>query len=136
VTLAPRLPRGAWLLLAAYAAASLAHHVHNAEYIAFYPGMPGWITRETVYLVWAAVTSVGALGLLLARAGWRSAGLLCLTGYGELGLDGLGHYTLASCLEHTLAMNLTIGAEVTAGAALAVCALALLGRRVAIRRWR
>ena len=51
--------------------------------------------------------------------GWRrSAG--CVLGlYGAFGLDGLAHYTLALCSEHSLAMNLTIWFEAVTGLALA-----------------
>ena len=41
-----KLPRGVWLLAAAYTLASLWHFAHNAEYLAYYPNMPPWITRE------------------------------------------------------------------------------------------
>jgi len=37
------------LLFALYTLASLTHFAHNAEYIAFYPGLPVWMTRESVY---------------------------------------------------------------------------------------
>lgn len=43
-----KLPIHVWLLLAVYCCASLIHFAHNAEYIAFYPNMPLWITRENV----------------------------------------------------------------------------------------
>jgi hypothetical protein len=117
-----RLPSRVSILLSLYFLASLAHFVHNAEYIAFYPNMPAWITRETVYVVWLCITAVGVAGLALARFGWRAVGALVLAAYGLLGLDGLGHYTLALCTEHTLAMNLTILFEVFTGTALAAYA--------------
>src|SRR5579885_3485814 len=41
-----------WFLTAVYFVASLAHFIHNAKYIAFYPNMPAWLTRDTVYLEW------------------------------------------------------------------------------------
>ena len=91
-------PRHIWLLAGAYCLASLAHFAHNAEYIAFYPNMPAWLTREQVYLVWLAITAVGAVGIALARLGWRATGLACLAVYGALGLDGLGHYALAAAV--------------------------------------
>ena len=114
------LPRPIWPLLAIYFVASLTHFAHNAEYIAFYPNMPGWITRENVYIAWAAINAVGLAGLLFVRVGWTGLGLVSLAAYGLMGLDGLGHYTLALCSEHSLAMNATIWFEVVAGAALAV----------------
>src|SRR5688572_174308 len=102
------LPRHIWMLLALYCVSSLTHFAHNAEYIAFYPNMPRWLTRENVYFAWLAVTVVGVVAIAFTLVGWRRTGAACLAAYGALGLDGLGHYTLASCSEHTLAMNLTI----------------------------
>jgi hypothetical protein len=119
------------VLMAVYFAASLAHFAHNAEYIAFYPGMPGWISRETVYLAWLVVTSVGAAGLLAAWLGAQSLGLLLIGAYGALGLDGLGHYTLALCSEHTLGANVTIWAEVVTGAGLLLTSAVLVVQTVA-----
>lgn len=112
------------VLFAIYTLASLAHFVHNAEFIAFYPGMPAAITRESVYVAWLGVAAIGGLSLLAGRAGWPrlAAGLLCA--YGLLGLDGLLHYTLALCSEHTFVTNLTIWAEALLGLTLA-CASAL-----------
>ena len=40
--------------------------------------------------------------------------------YGALGLDGLGHYALALCSEHTWTMNFTIWSEVASGLALSL----------------
>lgn len=117
---------GFWSLVALYTAASLVHFAHNAEYIAFYPGMPSWLTRESVYLAWLAVASVGALGGLLIRFKSSGLGLLVLGAYGALGLDGLAHYTLALCSEHTMAANLTIWAEASAGLALLLACLVTL----------
>lgn len=117
------LPVRVWALLALYFVASLTHFAHNAEFIAFYPNMPAWVTREDVYLVWLANTCVGAIGVALSLASWRTLGALGLLAYGLLGLDGLGHYALALCSEHSLAANATIWFEVIAGVALAlVCA--------------
>jgi len=42
----PVLPKYIWVLAALYFIASLAHFAHNAEYIAFYPGVPTWLTAE------------------------------------------------------------------------------------------
>lgn len=122
------LPGSIWLLAALYTFASLAHFVHNAEYIAFYPNMPAWITRETVYLVWLAIAAVGALGAAMALLGWRWAAAACLAAYGALGFDGLGHYALALCSQHSLAMNLSIWFEVIAGALLTAACLWFLVR--------
>jgi hypothetical protein len=117
-------------LLGVYFLATLAHFVHNAEFIAFYPNMPAWITRETVYLAWLAIASVGVAGIIAARFGWSAVGALLLGAYGALGLDGLTHYMLDLCSEHTLAANLTIWSEAVAGLALAI-ASALWCRRIA-----
>jgi len=114
------LPKHVWALLAVYFVATLAHFVHNAEFIAFYPNMPASITRETVYLAWLAIASVGVAGILFARFGLPALGAFLLGCYGALGLDALQHYTLALCSEHTLAANITIWFEATAGMLLAV----------------
>jgi len=116
------LPPHLWVLATLYTVASLAHFTHNAEYIAFYPNLPASITRETVYLAWLAVFAVGVLGVALAHLGQRAAGAGVLVVYGGLGLFGLGHYSLALCAQHTLAMNATIGCEVASGVALAAAA--------------
>lgn len=109
------LPWPLGLLMAAYTAASLAHFVHNAEYLAFYPNMPAWIMRQTVYQAWLAVAAVGVLGIGLRALGWPSLGALVMAVYGALGLYGLAHYSLALCSEHSLAANLTIWLEVLTG---------------------
>jgi len=129
VIVSPLFPRHIWALLAAYFAASLLHFAHNAEFITFYPNMPAWIDRETVYLAWLAVTGLAVAGLFASRLGLPALGLVLLGAYGACGLDGLGHYTLALCSEHTLATNLTIWFEVVAGLTLAVASALLLGRR-------
>lgn len=124
----PLLPRHLWILLAVYFAASLTHFVHNAEFIAVYPNLPRWITRDTVYLAWLAITCLGVAGLVMLRLRWHAVGALALMAYGAMGLDGLLHYTLALCVQHTLAMNLTIWFEVVSGALLAVAAANMLAR--------
>ena len=127
------LPRPIWLFVALYFAASLAHFSHNAEYIASYPNMPSWLTREQVYVAWLAITGVGVVGFALVRLGWKLAGAACLLAYGALGLDGLAHYSLALCSEHTLATNLTIWAEAATGAALAICCGVLISANLRAR---
>lgn len=116
-------PRLVWLLFPAYTLASLAHFVHNAEFIAFYPGMPAWISRETVYQAWLVVAAVGALGVGLRLLGRSLLSALMMAAYGALGLDGLAHYSLGLCAEHTWLANLTIWAEAVSGAALAAVAV-------------
>jgi hypothetical protein len=117
-----KIPGYLWSLVGLYFFASLLHFSHNAEYIAFYPNMPAWISRENVYLAWLAVSAVGLVSGALWILGWRVAAAFGLGLYGTLGLDGLAHYTLALCAEHTLAMNLTIWFEASTGLALAAAA--------------
>lgn len=124
-----QLPRHLWALLALYFAASLLHFTHNAEYIAYYPNMPAWIDRQTVYLAWLAVTGVGVVALVFIRLGWVAVGIATLAVYGLFGLDGLLHYTLALCAQHTLAMNFTIWFEVVVGVVLAAFALRMVFKR-------
>ena len=126
-----RIPKPLWLLAAAYFAASLAHFSHNARYIAFYPGMPAWLTPGKVWLFWFAVTGVGLTALAFARLGPPAIALLTLGVYGALGLDGLLHYTLGLCSQHTLLANLTIWAEATTGLTLLLVSAVLLARRLA-----
>ena len=124
------LPKAVWLLAAVYFAASLAHFVHNAEYIAFYPGMPAWLTREQVYLAWLGITAVGVLALVSMRLGRHALGVALVGAYWAFGLDGLAHYTLALCSEHTLATNLTIWSEAVTGLLLLLVCAVLFVRRV------
>jgi hypothetical protein len=126
------LPKHVWALLGLYGIASLVHFSHNAEYIAFYPNLPAWLTREKVYLAWLVVTGIGAIGAVLVATGSRALAALFFAVYGASGLDGLGHYTLALCSEHTLAMNLTIWFEAAAGVALAGAASCFAWRQVAL----
>jgi hypothetical protein len=116
------------LLVALYTIASLTHFSHNAEYIAFYPGLPAWMTKESVYLAWLAVAGVGLLAFAANWRGWRKVAAVLLMIYGLLEVDGLLHYTLALCSEHTLATNLTIWAEVLLGVGLACTAAVRLSR--------
>jgi hypothetical protein len=103
-------------LLALYAAASLLHFAHNAEYLAQYPNLPVSWSRAEVYLAWCGVTMVGLLGYALFRAGYRRPGLTVLAIYGALGFGGLLHYTRAPIAHHSATMNLTIWTEVVAAA--------------------
>ena len=109
------LPAHIWFLMVVYFVASLAHFVHNAEYIAFYPNMPSWITRNTVYVAWLVITSVGVAGLIALRLKWQAIGAVLIAIYGAFGLDGLLHYTLALCSQHTLLTNITIWSEAVSG---------------------
>jgi hypothetical protein len=127
------LPRHIQILLLVFFAANLTHFVHNAEYIAYYPGMPSSFTRERIYLAWVAGASVGLLGLLAYRAKRKILGLALVAAYGAVGIDGLAHYTLALCSEHTLATNLTIWFEVLAGLSLLLGSAVLIGRTLSMR---
>lgn len=118
------------VLVAAYFLASLAHFGHNAQYIAFYPGMPAWLTPGKVWLFWFAVTGVGLAAFVMHRLDLRTPALLLLGVYGALGLDGLLHYRLGLCSQHTLAANLTIWAEAATGLLLLLTSAVLLTRRM------
>ena len=118
------------ILLLAYAAATLVHFVHNAEFIADYPNLPASWTRTDVYLAWAGMTAVGAFGALLIARGFRIAGLLFVAVYSAIGIESLGHYVLAPMSAHTLAMNATILLEVKAAALVLVEVVRLMARRV------
>ncbi len=124
------LPRPVQWLLVFYFLASLAHFAHNAEFIAFYPNFPSWITRQTVYLGWLAITAVGVAGVLALRLKLPIIGALSLAGYGAFGLDGLAHYTLALCSEHTLVTNITIWSEAISGLLLLLAGTVLAARQV------
>jgi hypothetical protein len=125
-------PGHIWFLLAVYFIASCAHFFHNAAYIAYYPNMPTWITSERVYLAWAVVTAVGIMGLVAMRLRLHAAAAVLIAAYGALGLDGLAHYTLALCSEHTFMTNLTIWSEAISGLCLLLASAVLAtgpGRR-------
>jgi hypothetical protein len=117
-------------LLLIYAAASLFHHIHNAEFLADYPNMPAWLSRGKVYAAWLGVTAVGLAGCLLVRRGHRLVGLCVLAIYAASGFDGLGHYVLAPLSAHTATMNLTIGVEVATATLLLIVVARLIGRQV------
>ena len=129
----PPLPKHIQLLVVVFLAANLMHFVHNAEYIAYYPGMPSWLTREKVYLAWVAGASIGLSGLLVYRTKLKVLGLALVAAYGALGIEGLAHYTLALCSDHTLATNLTIWFEVLAGLSLLLASATLICRTVSMR---
>jgi hypothetical protein len=127
------IPRPLAALMGIYLCASLLHFVHNAEFIAYYPGLPAWITREAVYWSWLVIASIGALGVLALRFGWQAVGALLIGIWGAKGLAGLLHYRLALCSEHTMVANFTIGFEVITGLLLMLscavwCSRALRGK--------
>jgi hypothetical protein len=130
----PLAPGAALALpLLAYAAASLLHHVHNAEFLADYPSMPGWLSRMAVYAAWLGVTAVGLLGYLLVVRGPRLMGLSVIAVYAALGFYGLVHYSLAPFAAHTAAMNATILLEVAAAALLLGAVARQMSRLLASR---
>ena len=110
-------------LVLAYCAATLLHFVHNAVYLHDYPNLSASLSAARIYAAWCGVTAVGVVGYWLYRAGYRIAGLVVIAVYAVLGFGGLDHYALAPVSAHSLAMNLTIGLEAAAAAALlmAVC---------------
>lgn len=117
------------VLLLVYAAASLLHFIHNAEFLADYPGLPDSWTRFGVYGAWLGMTLVGVIGWLLVRARREIAGLPLIAVYAACGLDSLGHYVVAPLAAHTLAMNATILFEVAAAGLVMIEAVRLLTRR-------
>jgi hypothetical protein len=121
-----------WLLVA-YCAASFLHFAHNAEYLADYPNLPGWLSRSQVYLAWLAILAIGVLGYVLYRRGQYLIGLVVLAVYAGFGFDGLLHYTRAPFAAHTIVMNLTIWSEVVAAAFLLVAVMKSGAERV--RLW-
>ena len=125
-----QLPKPFLILMAAYFLTSLGHFSHNAEFICEYPNLPAWLTRTQVYAVWAGITSVGVVGLLLVRKKYMATGLLLLAVYAALGFDGLGHYAVAPLELHPLMANVTILSEVVVAALLLPVALWLLALHV------
>jgi hypothetical protein len=125
--------RNRWLpaLLLGCAAASLFHYVHNAEFLDAYPRMPAWLTPAGVYGAWLGGTAVGVCGYFMLRAGHARSGLILLAIYGVIGLDGLGHYTLAPMSAHSAAMNLSILLEAAMAVALLLAVAGLM-----VGRWR
>jgi hypothetical protein len=121
-------------LLLLYAAASLVHFVHNAEFVRDYPNLPASWTRAGVYGAWVALTAIGLSGWLLSRR--NAVGLLLIALYAALGIDSLGHYALAPMARHTWMMNATILAEVTAAALVLVEVLRRLAGLSPARRRR
>jgi len=105
-------------LLIFYAAASLLHFAHNAEYLAQYPNLPSSWSRADIYIAWCCVTTLGVVGYLLYRRGKRAVGLTFLALYAVLGFGGLLHYTRAPLAHHSSMMNVTIWTEVVAAALL------------------
>ena len=95
-------------LILVYGAASLAHFVHNAVYLEFYPNMPTWLTPLGVLGSWLVIAGTGAVGYWLLRKGLTVAGLAVIALYAALGFGGLDHYAIAPVAAHSLVMNATI----------------------------
>jgi hypothetical protein len=117
------------LALLALAAATLLHHVHNAEFLEHYPGMPAWLTARAVYAAWVAAAAVGACGYWLLRRGHSITGTAMVIAYACYGIDGLVHYALAPVSAHTAAMNVSIWLEALAATGL-IAAIALRNKKV------
>ncbi len=117
-------------LLLLYFVASLAHFTHNAEYLSDYPNLPTWLTRGSIYLAWIGETTLGILGYVLYRSGWRLIGLALAGVYAAFGFDGLLHYTRAPFDAHTSAMNFTILFEVAAATLLLMRIVMLATRKI------
>jgi hypothetical protein len=101
------------IFLAAFCVASLIHFIHNAEFLAQYPGMPKTWTRGGVYGAWALMTAIGFIGYAMTRTKHLLLGLVLIAAYALCGLDSLGHYIVAPMGAHNIAMNATIFLEVT-----------------------
>jgi hypothetical protein len=113
-------------LITLYGATSLLHFVHNAVYIQDYPNLPKWITPLGVYASWCVIAVIGTLGYWLYRKVSRAYGLVAIAIYALLGLGGLDHYVLAPIGAHSVTMNATIIAEVSAASALLIFIACLL----------
>jgi quinol monooxygenase YgiN len=113
-----------WILIL-YAAATLLHFAHNAQYLAQYPNLPASWSRVDVYAAWCCLTALGVAGYVLYVRDHRGSGLTFLALYAGLGFGGLLHYTRASMAHHSAIMNVTIWAEATAAALLLVNVAAL-----------
>jgi hypothetical protein len=108
-----------WVLIL-YAAATLLHFAHNAEYLAQYPNLPASWSRADVYVAWCCITTLGVVGYVLFLRDHRDFGLTFLALYAALGFGGLLHYTRASISHHSAAMNVTIWTEAAAATLLLI----------------
>jgi hypothetical protein len=113
-----------WALLV-YAAATLLHFVHNAQYLAQYPNLPASWSAPDVYLAWCCITALGVVGYAAYLREHRSLGLALLGLYATLGFAGLLHYTRASIAHHSALMNVTIWIEAAAATLLLINVVAL-----------
>lgn len=127
------IPKVLLLLCLAYAAASLIHFAHNAEFLAEYPNMPDWLSRAKVYAAWLGLTAVGVAGYLLFHRGYQLLGLLIIAVYAALGFDSLSHYVIAPFTVHSGMMHFTIWLDVATAAVLLIAAAAFAARRMSRR---
>lgn len=116
-----------WVLIL-YAAATLLHFAHNAEYLARYPNLPVSWSRADVYVAWCCITTLGVVGYALFLRDHRGFGPTFLALYAAFGFGGLLHYTRAPIAHHSATMNVTIWTE-AAAATLLLINLAMLRRR-------
>ncbi len=127
-------------LFALYAAATLLHFAHNAQYLAQYPNLPASWSRVEVYVAWCGVMALGLVGYRLYVLGHFDIGLTILGLYAALGFGGLLHYTRAPMAHHSAMMNVTIWAEAAAGTLLlanvVLLGLITLGSLRSNNRWR
>lgn len=128
-----RWPNHIWFLLAVYFLSSGMHFFHNAAFIPYYPNMPAWITPGRVYVAWCLVTSIGIAGLVAFRFRRHAMAAVLIAVYGAFGLDGLAHYALALCSEHTLMANISIWSEAASGLSLLLASAALAARHYSSR---
>ena len=128
-----------WLFVL-YAAATLLHFAHNAEYLGQYPNLPSSWSRAEVYAAWCLVTALGLLAYGLYGLGLRNLGLTLLAVYAALGFGGLLHYARASMAHHSAMMNVTIWAEAAAGTLLLANVVVIGGSTLGLlppkHRWR
>jgi hypothetical protein len=114
-------------LIAVYAAATLLHFAHNAQFLAQYPNLPASWSGASVYAAWGVLTALGVLGFALYASGAHRSGRSLLGLYALLGFGGLLHYTRAPVAHHSATMNVTIWAEAAAGTLLLIDVLMLGG---------
>jgi hypothetical protein len=126
---APRPEAGVLACLLACAAASLLHHVHNAEFLQDYPNLPASLSRGRVYAAWLGEAAVGLAGYALLRTGRTRFGLALIGIYALIGFSGLAHYYAAPVSAHTVAMNATILLEALTAALLLAIVVRRGGRR-------
>jgi hypothetical protein len=129
---APVGERTVLAVLGASVISTVLHYLDNYLYIADYP-QPGWIHRETVWVVWILFTLLGAAAYLLYRNGSYSMAGVYLLVYAYTGLSSLGHYMYGSIDDFTLRMHASILLDGVTGAAVAACGVALMVRARARR---